>query len=297
MNKQSSKIASVLLLVALFGVVPAAQCREDEDKVEPVKVGNLALTTSQQPGPLVGFGQNIIEKGDLQAFVFADYFKGRNKNFTEVAPSILYGISDVLSIFIEAPFAAKFKLNNCVSHGIEDLLVQLEYAFYDHPTLTYGDQATMVANITLPTGSVCKAVPTGVGAPSFFLGFTASHMATDWYYFIASGAILPLSHKGTKFGNQFLYQGGLARNIAYVANTWIFTGMIEIDGTFRQQNKIAGITDQNSGSNAIILGPSLWFSTQRLMVQGGVSWDIYQHFCGCQNKDTFFAAVNIGWKF
>ena len=83
----------------------------NKEKVEQVKIGNLALRGSQQPGPLLAFGQNIIDKHDLQAFVYPDWLLGKQKNLAEVAPSVLYAIRDDLSIFIELPVAAHFRLD------------------------------------------------------------------------------------------------------------------------------------------------------------------------------------------
>lgn len=285
------------LLFYLITIFICSFARNEEDKVVQLKIGNFALPTSQQPGPLIGFGQNIIDKGDFQVFAYFDELKGKKKKFIEIAPSILYAFSDKLSIFIETSYAIKFKIDNNSSNGIEDSLVQLEYAFFNKEQITSVDQATIVVNITLPTGSAFKKPPTGFGAPGFFLGFTASHMATDWYYFASTAVILTTEHKNTKFGNQFLYQCGLSRNISYKPDKWIFNWMIELDGLYRARNKLLGKIDENSGGNMIILGPSLWFSTQRLIIQAGISAVISEHLFGNQTKDKYFAAINIGWKF
>ncbi len=42
-----------------------------------------------------------------------------------------------------------------------------------------------------------------------------SYLAIDWYGFLSSGATLTTSHHGNKIGNQYLYQGGFGKNIAY----------------------------------------------------------------------------------
>ena len=173
----------------------------------------------------------------------------------------------------------------------------MRYAIYDNNTETSADQITLVADIAFPTGSAYKMLHTGFGAPSFFLGFTASHTNTDWYPFMSVGAVLPTSHKGTKFGNQFLYQCGLGKNIRYRPNKWILNWMIELDGMYSQRNRIAGTIDQDSGGNTLLLGPSLWFSTQKFIAQGGISWVIAQHLFGIQDKDRYFIAANFGWKF
>jgi len=291
------KVFFYYLITSFFILSPISAQEKKEETVKQLKIGNLALATSQRPGPLIGFGQNIVDKGDFQAFVFSNYLWSNKKTFIEIAPSILYGIKDNLSIFIESAYAAKFKINNNCSKGMEDLLVQLEYAFYDKDTITKTDQITLVTSITLPTGSVFKNPPTGFGAPGFFLGFTASRMATDWYYFTSAAVALTMSHNNIKSGNQFLYQFGLSKNISYKSDKWIFNWMIELDGTYMQRNKIAGKIDPNSGGNTVFLGASLWFSTQRFILQAGISGVISQHLFGIQKRDKYLAAIDIGWKF
>ncbi len=212
-----------LFFLCVITVVGSLYSREsDKHEVGQMKIGNLALPGSQQPGPLVGFGQNIVDRYDLQMFVFVGFLKGHRKNFTEVGPSIVYGIRDNLSLFIELPIAASFTLNGQHSSGQEDLLIQLEYAFYTYETETCTDELTLVTSFSLPSGNDCKEPETGFGSPSFFLGATASHLATDWYYYVSPGVLLTTKYgNNTKSGNQFFYQAGFGRNIAYCPDKWI----------------------------------------------------------------------------
>ena len=59
-----------------------SQRKEDDDSASekeeeaPPKIGNFKLPTSQQPAALFGFGGNIIDKGEIQTFLFADGFFG-----------------------------------------------------------------------------------------------------------------------------------------------------------------------------------------------------------------------------
>lgn len=269
-----------------------------KDKIEQLKIGNLALPTSQQPGPLLGFGQNIVDKGDLQAYLYVDYLHGFRKSWTEIWPTILYGIKDNLSLFVQLPITLKFKLNNQVSRSVEDLLVQFEYAVYEKNKETSTNQVTFVANMTLPTGSANDQLPSSFGAPSYFLGLTASHMGDNWYPFVSTGAIITTSNNDTKFGNQFLYECGVCKNISYVANKWILSGMVEMHGLYIQRSTIAGTIDPNSGWNDILVGPSLWFSTQRFVGQAGIAWSVYHKLFGNQiNKHNYYVTADIGWKF
>jgi hypothetical protein len=294
---------TLVIIVFLFSPVFLIAKKEpdttekDAGKIEQVKMGNFALSASQQPAPLICFGQNIIDKGDLQLFICSSQLKGTKKNFKEIALTMIYGIKDNASFSLRIPFAYNFRENNLTSLGLEDSFMQFEYAFYSKGTLTTTNQMTFVANISLPVGSTSKQPCTGLGSPGFFLGFTANHITTDWYCFISSGALLTTRHKNTKTGNQFLYQSGLGKNISSAPNKWIFNWLIELDGFYIQRDITRKTMNQNSGGNEILLGPSLWFSTQHLILQAGISWAISHHMFGVQNRDSYLLAINCGWTF
>lgn len=261
-----------------------------------VKEGNFSLPLSQQPGPLVGFGENIIEKGKTQFFMFADEYKRKNGYSIDVIPSIVYGIRDDLSLFINLPIAPRYKASGHHSAGLEDAFVQLEYAFYTAIQKSTTDQATIVANVTFPTGSFRKEPPTGAGSPSFFLGTTYSHMGRDWFSFGSLGTIQTTSRGNNKTGNQYLYQTGFGRNIASL-HGWIFAWMVEFDGLYTSKTRVRGIIDNNSGGNVVYLTPSLWASSEHVIIQLGAGGILTQHLFGNQSRYTHQIVCNLGWTF
>lgn len=265
-------------------------------KEEPPKIGNFALPASQQPAALFGFGGNIIDKGETQLYFFADEFIGKNRMTIDLIPSVLYGITSEWSIFFNFPFTPMLKDGGNKSNGLEDFFIQLEYAFYNKKSSTYVDQATLVGNITFPTGSATKKPPTGFGSPSVFLGGTYYHTMVDWFMFTAQGALLTSSNNRTKFGDQFLYQFGLGRNIPS-PKKWIYAWMVEIDGQYSQKNRIDGILDKNSGGNVIYVTPSLWISSKEVLVQFGVSFPVNQNLYGNQRKFHYAINFNFAWSF
>ncbi len=272
------------------------ETKDEKSETKSLKIGNLSLPTSQQPGPLIGFGENIIDKGQLQVFVFADQYEKRKGYMIDAIPSILYGITDNFSIFINAPAAIRYKEKKHHSSDIEDAFIQLEYAFYNKEELLSTDQATVVGNVTFPTGSYRQNPHTGVGAPSFFLGVTYNHTAIDWFYFGGLGALLTTFHHNTKFANQYLYEMGFGRNIVSPPG-WIFAWMVEIDGQYGSKDIVQGRLDPDSGGNVIYITPSLWISSEKLIVQIGAGTVIEQHLFGDQSRYTWQAAVNFGWLF
>jgi len=268
----------------------------DKSDQKPAELGNFSLPTSQQPGPFVCFGENIIDQGQTQLFIFGDAFIGKNSHTTDVFPSVLYGIRDDVSFFLTLPFSPGNRDGDHHSCGFEDVFAQGEYAFYVRKTSDCVDQATVVANVAFPTGSSRKNPPTGLGSTSFFLGATFNHMTVDWLFFASPSVVLTTSKKGSKSGNQFWYQGGIGRNIPSPSG-WIFAWMVEWDGIYAFRNKIKGRSHANSGGNTIYMTPSIWISSKRVILQVGAGYPIVQHLFGRQSRKFMSVNINVGVTF
>jgi hypothetical protein len=287
-----------LIFFSFFISCPSQSDSSGTTKPEdPSKKGNFALPTSQQPGPLMGLGQNVIDKNQIQTFLFADDFIGVKKHAADLTPSLLYGITNDLSVFFQFPTAISFRDGMTRSSGFEDMSLQLEYAYINNKKSTYVDQATLIANVSLPTGSAKKQPNTGLGSPAFLLGGTFSRMYSDWFAFTSPGVILTTSHHRTKFGNQFLYQAGFGRNILSITSEWILAWMIEATGQYTQKDKIMGVTEQNSGGNVIYVTPSLWISSRHIILQLGAGVAASQNLFGKQKKNKYLIVANLGWTF
>lgn len=275
-------------------LIPVLYARE-QDEVEHVLEGNLALPTSQQPGPLFCFGQNIVDKGDIQVFAWVSCIKGRTGNFREVLPNVLYGITDDLSLFTGMPIDSASRLNNFHPHALEDLFVQFEYAFYNKDTPTAANQATFVTNITIPTRASRSNFSNSLSSrPSFFLGATVNHMSRDWYAFLSPGATLTTSSNSS---NRFLYQAGFGKNVYYIPSKLIVTLLGEFFGTHSGQNRQSDFRFSNlTQGNNIYAGPVLWISTQHFIFSTGIAMPLLVQSPNLTRKSVFFVA-EIGWKF
>lgn len=284
-----------LLLINTFIFMPDVHANSDKDS--PPVIGNFALPYSQQPGSFISFGQNTLEKGKTRVFIFADDFAGNQEHYIDAIPGLVYGLTDNLSIFLSIPVAASYQQESNHSSGIRDIPIQLEYTVYSKETKRYSDTSTIVFNTAFPTGSSKKNPPTGFGAQSYFLGATYSRLYPDWLAFVSPGALATTSRHGTKFGNNYLYQLGIGKNISYKATKYIFSWLVEFNGTYYQKNRIDGELDPNSGGNVIYIMPSIWFSTQRLIFQAGIGWAAAQHWNGKQPNSTYLLAFDLGWTF
>lgn len=268
-----------------------------EEAEQTLKIGNLAFPPSQQPSPLISFGQNIINRKEMQIQTVVTDFQGDRQYFINIIPGLLYAFTDSFSIFLVSPFAVRYRDEHHHSSGPGDFTIQLEYAFYTKAHRTYYDQATIVANVTIPTGSFKKDPPTGVGSNSYFIGGTYSRMEINWFYFASSGGVFTGSSHRSKHGEQFLYQFGIGRRITSTSE-WLLDWMVEFDGTYSWKDRIHGKTNPDSGGNIIYMTPSIWFSTKdTLFFQCGIGVPIQQHLFGKQNKNRYLLIMNTGWLF
>jgi hypothetical protein len=288
---------------------------ESDHKGEQLKIGNLALPISQQPSPLFSIGQNIIEKGDLLLQSSFGQLKGPHQNLFGIIEEPIYGVSDNFSILLGVPAAPLLKQDMFKSSGISDIFVQAEYAYYNKEHYTSNDQATVLAALLFPTGSIKKKPPTGLGTASVFLGGTASHISIDWYVFISSGALFtPPNHK-LSFGSQFLYEAGLGVNLGNPRG-WIALGLVEFNGIYSHPgvSKSAsvpaatpaahhtgtvakGIPLPSGKGNIIFLGPSIYLSSERAIIQAGIQFPIVQQFASKRSKTDYRIGISLSWKF
>lgn len=280
------------LISCLFLYSPLHGEREKETNVPQVKEGNFSVL--QQPFPLFSIGQTIVGKHDLLGYVYGDFRKGHRHKETVVTPSLLYGIRDDLALFVNLPVAARLTEDCHHSSGLLDAWAQLEYAWYTRSTPYFTNEATILGSITIPSGSTRKNPPPGDGSPSFFLGATVSHLATDWYAFGSTGIELPTRYRHEKPGKALLYQMGAGRNIGTLPG-WSFVFFVEFNGIYHQRDTRNGIVDDNSGGNTIYLAPVLFVGSDNFVFQIGIAAVVDEHLFGQQNKRKYHASINIGY--
>ncbi|MCS5711917.1 hypothetical protein [Candidatus Berkiella aquae] len=292
--------AYMLLIIGLIysiNLLAVDKPEPEQKKDKPPRVGNFALPGSQQPGQFLSLGANIIATDQSQYSMMNTYFAGHQQYQTTMAPAYLYGISDNISIFLQMPFAVRYKLDNNHSSSISDALVQFESAFYNKQTKEYEDQATILTGIFIPTGNRDMNPATGLGAPELLVGATFTRTYVDWLYFTSFGLELMTENDGYKAGNQFLYQFGFGKNILNIQSDWIFAWILEFDGQFNQRNQIANIKDSNSGGNIIYVTPSLFISSKWLIFQIGAGAPLIQSWNGNQHNFNYVIAANLIFSF
>ncbi|WP_233590574.1 hypothetical protein [Legionella qingyii] len=279
---------------------------------QPPTVGNFSLATSQQPGPFFSFGQNIIDKNQLIVSFNSNYLYSQTQQILDATPSLLYGITDSVSLLLTLPVALRYKNDNQNLSGISDLSLDLEYAFYNHDNSKYSDQATIILAPTFPisnlytiskslnpdkrvSGFSKKNSPTSFNAMTYFIGTTYSRTLIDWYIFIAPGALFISKQDSIQEGTQYYYNLGIGHNIKSEEKKYIFSGLLEFNGEYSDKTKLASNVVPNTGGNIIYATPSLWFSTPKLIVQVGISLPVSQYWYGNQSSISYYASGIITW--
>lgn len=268
-------------------------CNAYAEDIEQVKRGNFSLPSSQQPGPLFGFGQNVIDSGTLQLIGYFDYRRAHHQDELNFLPSLLYGITDRFVFFGFLQAEPYHNADGIRTSRVSQVGLQFEYSVYANKRATCIDEFTVVLGSNF---SVSTDARRDFFAPSFFLGTTVSRTAVDWYFFASPGIILPTRKGNSKSGNTVTVQAGIGRNIPTSTN-YILLGMLELNLVSSQRNQILGSLDQNSGGQILFFGPTLWFATQNFFAQVGVVFPLYQHVKGQQNRSRYLIALNAGITF
>lgn len=261
------------------------------------KTGNFSLKSSQQPGPLVSFGQTILSKHQFRIDTYPESFQFKG-GYTTLAPvDLSYGLSDTLTLEMTVPVVLQAKLDDFHSSGLSDLELQLEYAYYANETKKFSEQGTVLAQLSFPTGSVEKIPATGLGAMSLLIGTTFERTYEKWYGFFSSGIIVNDSYHASNASTQYLYQCGIGHNIHSRPSRWTFNWLIEIDGSYSTAHIKNFLLDENSGGNLIYVTPSLWFSTPILILGTGLGYAVSQNLLGNQQKDTYLWVMDFSLTF
>jgi hypothetical protein len=297
MKKEVSFTSCFLVIFLFSSPLKAQEQGVSAPSVQPPSIGLFTLPTSQEPGPFFSFGQNIIEKNKLQIYLSPNYLKVDDGNFFAITPSFLYGLTDSASFFLSTPLAIDYRNGTDHSSGTGDTGLQFEYAFYQSSDITKYEFATVVTAVTLPTGSIYKSPPTGFGSPAYFFGATFNRSFIEWFWFVSPGISVTTPYKEIRLGSQYLYQLGIGHDILSMKNKYTFSGLIELNGQYTEKNKVFGQTIPDSGGNVIFIAPSLWFSTQKLIIQLGIALPIFQHLYGDQVKNKYNIAASLGWTF
>lgn len=262
-----------------------------------IKGEDGGIVGENAPGPLWGIGQNILDKYSLAPLEILYHQQTLDGHVTTVFNELLYGITDRLSLLCVVPVVVNNVQSAFHDHGIGDVALQLEHAFYAEQKPGSRTRATVIGSVIFPSAPLNTIPYDGTGVWSFFTGYTLSHSNECWYYFISSGGLITTTRQELKPSNIFLYEGGVARTLAVNKNMHLSV-LLEGNGVYVGHATQSSIVDKNSGFNVFFLGPTVRCLYKQCLTQIGIQFPITQHFFG--NQIDFFdyrAAFYATWTF
>ena len=195
------------------------------------------------------------------------------------------------------------KVDTTKDTKLGDINIQGEYQFYKRETATSAIKATIYANIFSPTGILVEPSPVNFSRyeiiddfAAFLLGTIWFYTAIDWYGFVAFANLFPFKKKGIQLGQNFFFQSGIGHNLGIYDDKIVFL-LVEFYLVRNQHNRIKGLRDPNSGGLTLFLGPSFWYSNERIIFQAGVDIPVLQKLHGDQPKSTVYGCLALTWKF
>ena len=296
LSKKMTTIIRLIIITTLYassinakGMRPLAPPSEP---AEPPNIGLFSLPSSQQPGPLISFGQTLVDKNNLQWLTIPTYLQETNHNSEfMVISTFVYGLTDSIALSLNVPYYVLNKIDLNHSSGVSDVGLNAEFGFFSASNSSYTTQATVLSTITLPSGSFDADPSLGLGALSYFIGTTFNRDYLNWWWFVSPGVTWISPHHDMHDGTVYFFQGGIGQHISSSANHYIFSGLLEFDGAYEGKAKIAGIDDPESGGYNILITPSLNYSAKNWQIQGGVSFPLLQQWNGDQPNINYLATV------
>lgn len=279
------------LLGMLWGGVTVARFVGED--IEQPKIGNFVLPSSQAPGPLIGFGQTVVDPGTFYLFCYPFLVRGPKTKIDTTILTASWTPVNHFAVTLNIPIAIKSTIDGVHTSGVGDITFDAEYLYHFTGTERSWTSCTLFGSMSFPTG--VKDV--SLGSPAYFLGGTASYMNAEWYAFVDAGATLTTCLHGTQYGNNILYQGGFGRNFDIPLKNWIFLWLVECDGVTSQSDTIKGMRDPNSGGTVLSITPSLWISNAFTIMQFGVTIPVVQHLRGTQDKISYILNWDFGLTF
>lgn len=270
---------------------------------EQVPEGNFALAISQRPRPLFSFGQNMVDQGDFLASEVMVFMPGNRRSEFVNAVTFLYGFTDYFHAFVCIPGPVYRKVDTIKATKLGNINIQAEYQFMQKETTTSALKATVYANIFTSTGILVEPSPVNfshyeinnaIGA--FLLGTIWYYTAIDWYGFMAVANLFPFKKNDIQLGQNFFFQSGIGHNLGIYDDKILFL-LLEFYIVRNQHNIVSGLRDINSGGITMFLGPSFWYSTERIIFQTGIDIPVLQKLNGDQPKSTFYGSIALTYKF
>ncbi len=271
---------------------------------------NSALPLSEGVGILRSQVKLVRKSGDSTD-------KNRQISATIIPLVLAYGITPKLALFGILPTVDKkldMRLNDMnvkrSASGAGDLLMLARYTIYqvDRPGDTF--RIAPFIGIKAPTGShtrsdsmgdIPRPLQPGTGSLDALAGVTLTHQTLDWEVDLSASYRRNSEADQFKFGDEArldgsfqyrIYPGTLGGGVPGFLYAVIESNLVRTGN-----NRIAGLTDPDSGGLTLNLAPGIQYVTRRFVFESVVQLPAIQELNGNALKTDAIWSTGFRWNF
>lgn len=242
---------------------------------------------------------------------------GRDRTAWALVSALGYGVTADLAIFAVAPYVDK-RLDLTVggerrgrgARGLGDLFLFARYTVFkkDWPGRTI--RVAPFAGVEMPTGASRRrdafgllpaSVQPGSGSWDPFGGVVVTYQTLDFQVDAQIGYKINTKANGFRFGDVARFDASLQyrlwpRNLEGGVPGFLY-GVLELNLSHRQKNRVDGARDSNSGGTTLFLSPGLQYVTRRWIIEAGVQLPTVQNLNGTALRNEYILRAGFRLNF
>jgi hypothetical protein len=243
---------------------------------------------------------DIVRRDGTNIDTIVKYTKAGSQRETQFINRIMYGANENLTLELRVPVFLEKKVSEFnpstksflpfKAAGSGKLELVSKFRIYHDYKFAKRNQIILLGGMLFPTvrqvlTGINKQPILGNNTMDFLLGSAGAFETTKFYNFASLLYRINTTAHTILEGNQLSYSYAFGYrpekpNINKV--DWVF--LVDFDGIWTKETKIAGAKINDSGGNCIFVGPSFFCSKKNFMLKGGIQFPVIQHLNGIQEK-------------
>ncbi len=228
-----------------------------------------------------------------------------------------YGISGDLALFGVLPYVDK-ELQTTIggtrvtrsSEGFGDVSLFARYTFFKQDARGHTFRIAAFGGVKAPTGDDNESdalgplpipLQSGTGSWDGFGGVIVTYQSLAFQ--VDAQASYTAKNEANDFegGDEARLDGSyqyrlLPRTLGKGTPGFLY-GVLEANIIYRDENRVFGSRDRNSGGTSIFLSPGLQYVTKRYILEGSVQLPVSQNLNGNALENDYVARVGFRWNF
>ncbi len=268
------------------------------NRLSIIRVTAIALLSSltslpvRAHDPIFGLGPHVLFKGGVEIAPEVKTIKAGDKDKTEIALELTYGITGDWAAGIDIPYIDQSQGTNSAS-GQGDITAFTKYRFWrdDGPGLQQSMSVALKIETDTGSDNVSNGTTDGV------LGLAYGYEGRTWYRWAA------LRYKfngendaGIRQGDKVLLDlvgGWRMKRTGYLEpdTVWI----LELNGESTQNTELNGVDEFNSGGSEWFISPGIFWTKRNFAVKAGVQIPVTSNLNGNQQDTDYRAKLVLEW--